>query len=271
MYWCGSIGFLFGAEADQPGPAACEAGEARAEAAGRAFGRFGARQAAHLAAVADAAPVPEYFAHIDVASTQEHHFGAAMLAVHDRDLLMVSRRKTRVVFFQRAAVMAMIQMSLPFGRLRRFGDLTQAFRMSSQFDQSAFGRTYQGRLHGLLRWPQWEAVCANLRATGSWFVYDLAEALPEQPLSGTAFTQALARIDAILREEHPEDYFGLAYVDDPQAPSLTKIYHPRRMGSVCGSSGRPTLPGWVISSMPPVELAPAPDLEAGGWRSWLRW
>ena len=88
-------------------------------------------------------------------------------------------------------------------------------------------------------------------------------------MRGAALCTTLDDLDRLLRCEHAEDYCGLAYADDLEQPSLVKIYHPRRMGKVCGSSGEPIPPAWVISAVPPGDLSTPPLPAVSGWRTWL--
>ena len=66
--------------------------------------------------------------------------------------------------------------------------------------------------------------------------------------------QFMVKIDALLRQEHQEDYCGIVYADDLDHPTFVKIYDPNHLGSSCGSSKTPTLPGWIMSQIPPTEL-----------------
>jgi len=64
----------------------------------------------------------------------------------------------------------------------------------------------------------------------------------------------IAAIDTILRENHNEDYCGIVYVDNPNEPSLIKVFGPKNLGASCGSSGSKTWPRWILSHMPPTEV-----------------
>ncbi len=77
----------------------------------------------------------------------------------------------------------------------------------------------------------------------------------------------ITELDALLRAEHQEDYCGIVYADDPQAPRLVKIYDPHHLGVSCGSSADPPLPGWVMSLLPPVDL-PASRAPTRSRRRW---
>ncbi len=79
----------------------------------------------------------------------------------------------------------------------------------------------------------------------------------------------IAGIDTLLRAEHKEDYCGIVYADNPQAPGFIKIYDPHNLGVSCGFSDNPPLPGWVLSLIPPVDL-PATRVLPQNRRRWWR-
>ena len=61
---------------------------------------------------------------------------------------------------------------------------------------------------------------------------------------------------------------GIVYADDPQAPSMVKIYDPQSSAS-CGYSTNPPLPNWVLSPHSPIDLE-ATRQTAGRRRWWQR-
>ena len=77
------------------------------------------------------------------------------------------------------------------------------------------------------------------------------------------------QIDELLRREHDEQYCGIVYVDDVNAPSFVKIFDPNNLGVSCGYSDSPPLPGWILSKLPPVDLQ-APVPQPGNRRRWWR-
>lgn len=118
-----------------------------------------------------------------------------------------------------------------------------------------FTATLKGQLFGVMTWAQWDALQDTLKKDGGpWYVYFVQSTPPTEPVSGMAFDEILAGINALLRKEHRESYFGIAYADNLQAPNLIKIYDPNHLGSSCGSSGSVVPPGWVISKWPPVAI-----------------
>jgi hypothetical protein len=75
-------------------------------------------------------------------------------------------------------------------------------------------------------------------------------------------------IDALLRKEHHEDYCGIVYADALACPRLVKIYDPSHLGSSCGSSKHPPLPGWIVSRALPSDLIPHGPMPAARRRWW---
>jgi hypothetical protein len=133
----------------------------------------------------------------------------------------------------------------------------------------AYLSAFNGSFRGVLCWHElnrlWERVRAA--ADAGWYVYALGEPPPEMPAEPARLVAFLSEIDVLLREEHAEDYCGLVYADDFDSPSFIKIYDPHQLGSVCGASGRRTLPGWVLSKLRPVDL-PAAQPPPGNRRRW---
>lgn len=113
-----------------------------------------------------------------------------------------------------------------------------------------------------MTWAQWDELQEKLRQDKEpWYVYFVHGAPPQTPVSGPIFSEVLAGIHSLLRKEHRESYFGIAYVDNLQTPSLVKIYDPNHLGSSCGSGGSAVPPGWIISKWPPVAILGNPLTE----------
>ncbi|MBE0509840.1 MAG: hypothetical protein IBX49_03840 [Gammaproteobacteria bacterium] len=134
---------------------------------------------------------------------------------------------------------------------------------------SSYFQLFEGPLSGMMRWPQWEALLDKLNQDndGGWFIYYVGEAVPENPLQPDAFRHFLNELDTMLRHDHQEEYFGIAYVDDMAKPTFVKIYDPNNLGSACGSSVQKVLPGWTISRAVPADLQ-ATVHNPGGRRRW---
>lgn len=101
----------------------------------------------------------------------------------------------------------------------------------------------------------WEAI-RNHNNKG-WFVYAVGETPPDEAATADQLDHFIAEIDVLLRKEHDEDYCGIVYADDHENPTLVKIFDPNNLGVVCGYSENPPLPGWVLSTLPPVDLPEA--------------
>ena len=129
-------------------------------------------------------------------------------------------------------------------------------------------QTFRGSFMGVLRWHQldqlWEQVLAG---SHSWYVYAVGEEPPTQALSGDALRNVVQELDTLLRHEHAEDYCGIVYTDSMNHPTYIKVFDPNNLGSTCGSSGNPPLPGWILSHMPPINL-PAALPQPGNRRRW---
>ena len=138
--------------------------------------------------------------------------------------------------------------------------------------ESAYLRACNGRLKGILRWPELDAVWARLRQSdrAGWYVYTVGQPAPTTPASAEEFERFLAEIRQRLLNEHREDYCGIVYVDDFEAPGFVKIYDPGNLGMVCGSSDVPPHPGWTVSRAAPVDLNKASRPPRDDRRWWRR-
>jgi hypothetical protein len=136
----------------------------------------------------------------------------------------------------------------------------------------AFLRAFRGSFTSALRWHHLDALWQVLRADadGGWYLYAVGEPPPHAPASAEQVRRFVDEIDALLRREHDEDYCGIVYADDLQAPSFIKIYDPNNLGVVCGFSDNPPLPGWVMSKLAPVDLPAAQPAPRGRRRWWQR-
>ena len=137
---------------------------------------------------------------------------------------------------------------------------------------SEFLEKYRGFLAGVMKWDDLTSLWQRLREQSgvAWYIYAVGEAVPESPVSREQLEQFIDSIDVLLRTEHDEEYCGIVYVDDPEKPSLVKIYDPNNLGVVCGFSDNPPLPGWVMSQLAPVDLEQAFPPPAGRKRWWKR-
>jgi hypothetical protein len=150
--------------------------------------------------------------------------------------------------------------------------VTETRLPAEPLDQGPYLRAYRGRLIGVMRWPQLDALWARVRAdaAGGWHLYAVGEPPPGAPASAGQVQAFIEEVDRLLRAEHDEDYCGIVYADDLESPRFVKIYDPGNLGAVCGTSGVPTLPGWTLSKAPPVDLPEAFAPPANRRRWWRR-
>jgi hypothetical protein len=134
-----------------------------------------------------------------------------------------------------------------------------------------FYSAFRGSFTSVLSWSQlddfWQTVRAQAHA--GWYVYAIGEPLPQQALTPEQVGTFVQAIDALLHEDHYEDYCGIVYTDSKTQPSFIKIFDPFHLGSSCGSSGNPPIPGWIMSLLPPQALEaswPLPENRRRWWR-----
>ena len=126
-------------------------------------------------------------------------------------------------------------------------------------ETNSFIEIYRGAFSGILRWPQLDELWETLRqqTEKQWYIYAIGEAPPGQPANHEQLKTFINEIDTLLHSEHEEDYCGIVYVDNRQAPTFVKIYDPNNLGVVCGFSDNPPLPGWILSLEKPIDLESA--------------
>ncbi|MBJ6611408.1 MAG: hypothetical protein JG718_13690 [Candidatus Thiothrix moscowensis] len=136
-------------------------------------------------------------------------------------------------------------------------------------EQHPFLHHFRGSFSGVLRWHQlddlWQRVIAD--NTSGWYVYAVGEEPPTTMLTGDNLNRVVRELDELLRREHDEDYCGIVYTDSMQQPTFIKVFDPNNLGSTCGSSGNPPLPGWILSKLQPINL-PAAMPQPGNRRRW---
>lgn len=132
-----------------------------------------------------------------------------------------------------------------------------------------FLEKYNGLLRGVMRWDKLDSLWASIRKQKSegWYIYALGHELPEKIADSDDVERFVERMDKLLREEHDEDYCGIVYTDDFSQPTLVKIFDPNNLGTSCGSSKIPPLPGWVMSKNKP-EILDASLLLPGNRKRW---
>lgn len=133
-------------------------------------------------------------------------------------------------------------------------------------------QAFKGAFAGVLRWPQLDALWATLRSRrdDKWYIYAVGETPPTTPVDAARLDSFITEIDALLRREHDEDYCGVVYTDSFDAPRFIKIFDPNNLGVSCGFSDAPPLPGWILSLIPPSDLADALPPPGNRRRWWQR-
>ncbi len=140
-------------------------------------------------------------------------------------------------------------------------------------EPTEFQRIYAGRLWSVLAWDQLTAFWQRIDPAAGWYLVAVGVS-PAPTFAADAATVSafIERIDALLRAEHHESYCGIVYADDLENPRLIKIYDPNNLGSSCGSSKNPPLPGWIMSRLPPDEIIAiraAPENRKRWWQGLL--
>ena len=133
-----------------------------------------------------------------------------------------------------------------------------------------FYKAFRGNFTSLLSWQQldefWNVV--RQKADAGWYIYAIGTPVPVQPSTPAAVAKFITEVDALLRNDHHEDYCGIVYADSKENPTLIKIFDPNNLGVSCGFSNNPPLPGWVLSLVPPQPLESKRPLPAGRHRWW---
>jgi hypothetical protein len=133
---------------------------------------------------------------------------------------------------------------------------------------AAFHARLKGTFTGLLQWQQLDALWARVKP-GTWYFYQLGEALPTTALSGDELARRIDALNELLHREHDYNYCGIVYADDVENPTLIKVYDPNNMGSSCSGNAAPSPPGWILSTEPPalIEIhAPVPANRRRWWQ-----
>lgn len=136
-------------------------------------------------------------------------------------------------------------------------------------EEHPFLHAFRGSFSGVLRWHQldqlWQQVLTD--PDGGWYIYAVGEEPPVTAHAGESLQKIVHELDGLLRREHAEDYCGIVYTDSMTHPAYIKVFDPNNLGSTCGSSGNPPLPGWILSKMQPINL-PAALPQPNNRRRW---
>lgn len=137
-------------------------------------------------------------------------------------------------------------------------------------DSDAFHKAFRGNFSSILSWPQldefWDIV--RRKADVGWYIYAIGTPVPTQASATEAVVKFITEVNALLHDEHHEDYCGIVYTDSQEAPTMIKIFDPNNLGVSCGFSTHPPLPGWLLSLIPPQPLESKRPLPAGRQRWW---
>ena len=133
---------------------------------------------------------------------------------------------------------------------------------------SEFDRIFNGMLFSLMSWEQLAEFWPRINRDAGWYLYAIGEDLPATPSSALQVETFIREVDALLRRDHEENYCGIVYADNLEQPSLIKIYDPHNLGVSCGSSTNPPLPGWIMSTLQPTEMAARGIIPANRKRWW---
>jgi len=126
-----------------------------------------------------------------------------------------------------------------------------------------FLERYKGCFTNMLRWHQVEQLWQVLKSQQekNWYLYSTNKPAPIEVATHEELITYIQDVDTQIRELHKYDYCGIVYVDEPDSPNLIKIYHPKNLGASCGSSGNRPIPGWILSTMLPVDLTVEQDAD----------
>jgi len=136
--------------------------------------------------------------------------------------------------------------------------------------EEAYVSAFRGNFTSTMRWPDLDAFWTVLKAQAddNWYIYAVGETPPENTSKRTHLLGFIDGIDELLHKEHEEDYCGIVYVDNKEAPEFIKIFDPNNLGVSCGFSDNPPLPGWILSRIQPVELEAALNPPKNRQRWW---
>jgi len=138
--------------------------------------------------------------------------------------------------------------------------------------ENLFLSAFTGKFFGVLRWPQLDTLWGKVKTSENdgWFLYAVGEQPPAVITKGKQVTTFINELDVLLRREHDEDYCGIVYADNLENPSFIKVFDPNNIGTSCSIATKGPLPGWIISKVPPIDLAEAMKPTANRRRWWQK-
>ena len=136
--------------------------------------------------------------------------------------------------------------------------------------KEAYISAFRGNFTSTMRWPDLDNFWGTLKnhADDNWYIYAVGEIPPDDTSSKAHLLSFIDEIDALLHQEHDEDYCGIVYVDNKETPEFIKIFDPNNLGVTCGFSDNPPLPGWILSKIQPVEIEAALNPPKNRQRWW---
>jgi len=142
--------------------------------------------------------------------------------------------------------------------------------MPGEPESNDFLTAFRGTFAGILQWEQLTTLWTTMKsAPEGWYIYAVGSDAPSIPRSADDLCAFLDELDVLLRSEHRERYCGIVYVDSVNEPSFVKVFDPSNLGTSCGCSDTPRLPGWVLSRLQPVNLEtalPQPTIRRRWWQ-----
>ncbi|VAW50722.1 hypothetical protein MNBD_GAMMA05-2650 [hydrothermal vent metagenome] len=138
--------------------------------------------------------------------------------------------------------------------------------------QETYLAAFRGNFTSTMRWHDLDAFWDELKtqADDHWYIYAVGEMPPVATVDKNQLLNFINRIDELLHNDHDEDYCGIVYIDNQQAPEFIKIFDPNNLGVSCGFSDNPPLPGWILSKIQPVELESALNPPKNRQRWWQK-
>lgn len=143
-------------------------------------------------------------------------------------------------------------------------------QIARKISDEGFLDAFNGKFFGILRWPQLDDLWHKVKETknSGWYIYAVGEEPPTELTRGNQLDTVIDELDLLLRREHDEDYCGIVYVDAIETPSFIKVFDPNNIGTSCSIATKGPLPGWIISEIPPINLAEAMQATAKRRRWW---
>lgn len=134
-----------------------------------------------------------------------------------------------------------------------------------------FSSRMNGKFYGVLQWADLDVLWGKIRTQPEgWYAALTGQEPPQAAMHADALSKFISEIDSLLRREHDYNYCGVVYVDDPDSPSLVKIFDPHNMGTGCRVGGAPIPPQWVLSRIKPTLVANDAPLSNSHRRWWQK-